>query len=347
MHSVILKNDAVGDLAHSVEAINNIISSKTNIKVTIFLSKLSQNFSFLVQNPKVEIKILNYHLNIIEKIKLIFFFMKKDIKKVYILSPKSFYFFFPLLFRKKKFFALCINNIGNYRRPSLLLRKFLYKIEINDREKIFKRQSTRILQNKLTTNGENISQSNFKIVIKKSEILKKYLPDDYIYFHYKKSIFSKLGWGIEQLELLFKEFSKYTDNIIFTKDIEFDSNNKLFSDKFNSYNFKTKMHNDRKKNILFFDNIVGEDLFNVIKHSKKVVAFHGMMTNLAFLLKKPVLDLFYCNIESWNDYRKYRNSFYEFKPKYEGYDFIIPKKSMQKTITKIKFSLKKCQKNSF
>ena len=107
------------------------------------------------------------------------------------------------------------------------------------------------------------------------------------------------------------------------------------------------MHNDRKKNILFFDNIVGEDLFNVIKHSKKVVAFHGMMTNLAFLLKKPVLDLFYCNIESWNDYRKYRNSFYEFKPKYEGYDFIIPKKSMQKTITKIKFSLKKCQKNSF
>ena len=41
MHSVIFKNDAVGDLVHSIEAINNITSSSEN--VTIFLSKLSSD----------------------------------------------------------------------------------------------------------------------------------------------------------------------------------------------------------------------------------------------------------------------------------------------------------------
>ena len=60
MHSVVFKNDAVGDLAHSLEAIDNIASSSEN--VTIFLSKLSQNYSFLVKKPNVEVKILNYNL---------------------------------------------------------------------------------------------------------------------------------------------------------------------------------------------------------------------------------------------------------------------------------------------
>ena len=36
MHSVVFKNDAVGDLVHSLEAINNIVSSSKN--VTIFIS---------------------------------------------------------------------------------------------------------------------------------------------------------------------------------------------------------------------------------------------------------------------------------------------------------------------
>ena len=97
---------------------------------------------------------------------------------------------------------------------------------------------------------------------------------------------------------------------------------------------------------MLFDNIVGEDLFNVIKYAHIVVSFHGMMTNLASLLKKPVLDLWHCRINSWEDYRKYRNAFYEFKPKYKDYDFTTPKKSIKKTINKIKFSLKKCQTNA-
>ena len=131
MHSVVFKNDAVGDLAHSLEAIDNIASSSEN--VTIFLSKLSQNYSFLVKKPNVEVKILNYNLTLIEKVKLIFYLFKNNINKVYILSPKNFYYFLPLIFKKTKFYAICIDNIKNYKRPSEFLRKFLFKYEVNDR----------------------------------------------------------------------------------------------------------------------------------------------------------------------------------------------------------------------
>ena len=54
MHSVILKNDAVGDLVHSLSAINNITSSSENKKITIFLSKLSENFAFLVKKKMLK-----------------------------------------------------------------------------------------------------------------------------------------------------------------------------------------------------------------------------------------------------------------------------------------------------
>ena len=171
------------------------------------------------------------------------------------------------------------------------------------------------------------------------------MPDNYIFFHFKKKIFNELNWQFNDLQILFQEFKKYCDNIIITKDIEFDNNNVLFKKNFNSYDYKLKKFIDNKENTLFLDNIVGEDLFNVIKYSQKIVAFHGMMTNLGSLLNRPVLDLYHCKIGSWEDYRRYRNSFYEFKPRYSDYDFIIPKKDMNKTVNKIKFSLKKCRTN--
>ena len=54
--------------------------------------------------------------------------------------------------------------------------------------------------------------------------------------------------------------------------------------------FKTSKLVNKTKNIIFFDNIDGMDLYNVIKYSKKTIAFHGMMTNLASIEKKSVLD---------------------------------------------------------
>ena len=41
-HVIILKNDAVGDLVHSLPAIYNIINDTEVDKITIYVSKLSK-----------------------------------------------------------------------------------------------------------------------------------------------------------------------------------------------------------------------------------------------------------------------------------------------------------------
>ena len=150
---IILKNDAVGDLTHSLQAINNIIKNNKDQKIIIFLSERSEKFSFLINNNNIEFKKLNYDLTISEKIKLFFFILLNKIDKVYILSPKNFYYILPIFFFKIKFYGICINNMNGYKRPSNFLRKFMYKYVVNDRSAIFKRKSTAKIQDELTFNN--------------------------------------------------------------------------------------------------------------------------------------------------------------------------------------------------
>ena len=152
-HVVILKNDAVGDLVHSLNGIYNIINNTNVDKITIFVSKLSKKFNFLFNNPKVHIKVVNYNLTIKEKIELFFFILSNKINKIYILAPKNFYYYLPIFFFNIKFYALCIENVNGYKRPSTFLRKFLYKFVINDRAAQFKRLSTEKIQSKLKDNS--------------------------------------------------------------------------------------------------------------------------------------------------------------------------------------------------
>ena len=341
MHAVVLKNDAVCDLVHSLKAINNIIENKAVKKVTIFLSERSKKFGFFFNHSKVDIKIINYDLSVAEKIKIFFFILRNKIGSIYILAPKNFYYFLPIFFIRVKFYAVCINNINGYKRPSNLLRKFLYKYVINDRSAIFKRRSTYEIQNELTS--INSSKNNENLVkIKISDQLKKHLPKNYFYFHAKDERLKTLGWGIDELKLLLDEFLKYCDYVVLTKDIQLDDNTKIYKENFNSFDFKNLEFIDKSKKIIFFDNIIGEDLYNVILGSSKVISFHGMVTNLASIKKKKVLDLLFTYpLNSWDDYRSYRNRFYEFIRKYDGYDFTIPSSNMHKTIRKIRYSLKK------
>ena len=169
---IIFKNDGVGDLVHSVPAIKDIISQNLDKEVVIFLSKNSEKFYFLFENNNSQLKVLNYHLTAVEK--------------VYILSPKNFYFFLPLFFLKTKFFGLCVNGVLGNKRPYLFLRKFLYKFVINDRETTKKRKPTRLLQFELVSKNKfDDINFNFKLDILKSDKLKKYLPNDYLLVHYK------------------------------------------------------------------------------------------------------------------------------------------------------------------
>ncbi len=339
-HVIILKNDAVGDLVHSLEAIYNIINDTEVDKITIYLSKLSKKFKFLFDNSKINVKVLNYNLSLFEKIHLFFFILFNNIFKIYILAPKKFYYYLPVFFFKTKFYAICVDNIKGYKRPSPFLRKFLYKYVINDRSKEFKREPISKIQSDLTM-GKNVKNIEIKISADLSDKLKKYLPNNYIYFHAKRKILKELDWNIDDLKQLFKEFLKYSNTVVLTKDIEIDENTKIFKENFNSFDFKSLKFINKSEKIIFFDNIDGKDLYNVILNSKQVIAFHGMMTNVGSINKQKVLDLFHCKIRNWNDYRNYRNSFYEFKPKYNGYDFTIPSKNINKTIKKIRYSLKK------
>ena len=43
--------------------------------------------------------------------------------------------------------------------------------------------------------------------------------NNYIYFHLKLDNFKKLGWGLNDLKMIFNEFLKYNKKVIFTRDI--------------------------------------------------------------------------------------------------------------------------------
>ena len=335
---IIFKNDAIGDLIHSREAIHNISVSNPNKQIVLFLAINSKNFNFLFNYKNIIIKTIRNNLTIFEKFFLIIYIFKNSINEIFILTPKNFFFFLPIIFKKIKFYAICVNDLNNYKRPSDYLRKNLYKIVINDRSAMYKRPSIENLQNKLIGNYYvKKYEFNFSYVKKNDLIYQK----DYIYFHLKQKRFEKLKWGINELEKILNYFLKFNNKVIITRDIEVDQRSFQIKDKFNYYDFKIDKFINNNSNIILLDNIEGADLYNVIRNASKIIAFHGMITSFAWIEKKKVLDLYDVEINNWDDYRKYRNSFYEFKPSYNNYDFIIPKKDINKTLNKMNFFFNK------
>ena len=335
---IIFKNDAVGDLTHSLPAINKIIKNHKDDQIIIYLSERSKNFNFLIKDKNVLFKTINYDLNFFDKFNLIKILLKKNIDKIFILSPKNFYFFLPFFFRSTKFYAICVDNFDNYKRPSNFLRKYLTKYVINHRDATYKRNSISSIQLELVNNSNNnqVVDYNFKST---NSFLDNFMNKNYAYFHIKQKIISELGWSDKDLELLFSTILKHYENIFITRDIEETVQKKIYDFKYNLVDvgkFDVLQNNSK---IFLFDNIEGIDLFNIINNSRKIIAFHGMMTNLAALNKKKVLDLFFCKINNKKDYQSYRNSFYEFKPVYNDYDFTIPSKKIDKTLKKINYSL--------
>ena len=71
------------------------------------------------------------NLKILDKINILIFFLLNKIDNVYILTPKSFYYFLPFIFRKTKFYGIVIKAKRN--RPAKFLLSYLYKYVIIDR----------------------------------------------------------------------------------------------------------------------------------------------------------------------------------------------------------------------
>ena len=324
---LILKNDRVGDLFHSIKGINSIINKHKDHHIEIILSNYSKDMSFLFDIKNIETNILNYNLNIYDKLSLFKKIIVNNYDKIYILSPKNIYFYLPF-FTKSKFYAICVKDFKR-NRPYNFLKKKLYRFKINDRTN--KRISDSI--SNLTENLCNDSLIKFPNILNNNPEISNLLNNNiskfnnFIYIHYKNSLFTKNYWSIESFNDLLIKISNQNKKIFLSSDFGNNNYNNFFLKKYSHINFDTGETKFDNSNITYLHNIKINDLFKVISLSDQTISPHGTMTVMASYLKKKVIDIF--------DITTSLNSFREFRPQNNHYNFLILKNSNDKIKNKI------------
>ena len=325
---LILKNDRTGDLFVSLRAINKIINKHSNEDINIFLSNINHKFSFLF--PQLKKKIFSMDLSILEKISIFFYLLLNNIKTVYILTPKNFYYFLPFFFRKIKFYGITIKS--DKSRPSLFLKKYLYKSAELDRINIKKRKSSYEIQSSLI--DTNLDRN---YLINEISINHTFLyPKNFIFFHYKLSLFENLlKWDLDTICKFLEILSNKYENILFSSELNDQNKNNFFSNKFNTFDFINNKKIDlNKKNIFFLKDIDGPDLFDAVKKSTKIISPEGIITHMGYYLNKPILALMHFNLHKRQDFISQIISCKEWFPP-TNYKFIVLKKNFDKSIHKI------------
>ena len=327
---IIFKNDRLGDLFHSLNGINNILNEHKNDNIEIYLSNYSKNFSFLFNKTNVKINYLNYRLSLIEKFKIFNLFLKSSIDKVFILSPKNYFFYLPFFFKKTRFYGVTVKE-KNKDRPIQYFNKFLFKFRTNNRKIKKKGESIKniiedLCSNKLPSNIQMINTNS-----KSSFNFDFFSQSKYCHFHFKKLLYEKKKWSFSNLNSFLNILIKNEYRVFLTSDIEKNEFNKIFKDKFKTINFENINTNRLSPNliddIVYLENIESLDLFNLIKNASLVVSPHGTMTVMASYLEVPVLDIFDNTIN--------KIAFYEYKPDNKNYKFMILKSFSERQIIKI------------
>ena len=327
---LILKNDRTGDLFVSLKAINSILNKHFDDEICIFLSEINKKFSFLF--PQINKKIFSMDLKIFDKINILIHFFINKIDTVYILTPKSFYYFLPFIFRKTKFYAITIKAKRN--RPSNFLLSYLYKYEIIDRKILKKRNSSYNIQKKL------ISESSFdeqNLINENSNLSHNFdFPKNFIYFHYKHKLFKQLlEWELNNIKDFLTFLNRKYENIFFSSELNHEKTNNYFSNLYNTYNFNSKKFeplNDKK--IYFLKDIDGFDLFDAIKKSDKIIAPEGIITHIGYFLKKPTLALMHFNLKDRKEFISQIISCKEWFPP-KNYNYSVLKKDFNKSLKKL------------
>ena len=326
---LILKNDRTGDLFVSLKAINRILNKHYDDNVQIILSDVNHKFSFLF--PDISKKIISMNISLYEKIGFFFYLLRNKIDTIYILTPKNFYYYLPLLFRRIKFYGITIKGVKN--RPDKYLIKYLYKyIEIN-RLNITKRKSSYEIQKEL------IEKTSEKDLIKNtSKVTHDFTyPKNYVFFHYKQNLFNNLlGWDLQTMIKLLEFLSENFENVLFSSEINNHKVNNFFSSNLNTYDFsnnKKKFFNN--KNIFFLKDIDGYNLFDAVKKSTQIISPEGIITHMGYYLKKPILALMHFNLNNRRDFINQIISCKEWFPP-DNYKFIVLKKDFDKSISKLK-----------
>ena len=327
---IIFKNDRLGDLFHSLNGINNIMNEHRDDNIEIYLSNYSKSFSFLFDKTNVKINYLNYSLSLIEKLKIFKIFLNNSIDKVYILSPKNFFFYLSFFFKKTKFYGVTIKE-KNKERPITYINKFLFKFRTNNRKVKKRGESIKYIIEDLCSN--NLSSNVQMINIKPASNVnfENFSQTKYCHFHFKKFLYEKKKWSFSNLSAFLKILVKNKFRVLLTSDIEKNEFNKIFKDKFKTVDFEdtniNKLSSSLTDDIIYLENIKSLDLFNLIKNASLVVSPHGTMTVMASYLKVPVLDIFDNTIN--------KIAFYEYKPDNKNYKFMILKSFSEKQMIKI------------
>ncbi len=326
---LILKNDRVGDYFTAIKSINLILNKHEDKNVEIFLSKINYRFNFIFKNLKV--KIFNYDLNVIEKLKIILYILLNDISDIYILTPKNFYYYLPLLFKKIKFHAVCVES--KKRRPSKFLKKYLFRNETlyrNNKSKVL--SVYKVLENLI--NYKNGVKNYITLNFDKFNFLD--LPKNTTFFHYKHNLFhDKLAWSNIEIKNFIQFLSSKRDFIVFSSELDNFEKNNFFFDNFNSFDFSTKKYNSiNNNNILYLKNIEGKNLVNAIYLSKEVIAPESGITHIGSFLKKDTLALMNFNFSHKRDIFQQIIDCKEWAP-LSYFKFTIIKKDYFKTINKL------------
>ncbi len=332
---LILKNDRAGDLFTSLKVISTLILLNRNI--TLYLSELNIGFSFLFKN--IRINKTNFNLSILNKANIFFDIFFNKYHKIYILSPKSFYFFLPLIFKNIKFYAIVYNS-GKKNRPSVFLRKFLYKYKIIYRNKI-NYKSYRDLQLELLESDNVIDHNYSSLNIPKIPIkLKKILPKKFLLFQFRAKFFTELGWGISEFNYLIYALKKKYKFILFSSDIE---NNKS-TDYFNQFFIKNfsliktnknlKIINKKNLDIFYLDKIDSINLFFLLKESSINLAKEGIYSHISYFHKKKCHNLFNFPINTIEDVNHQKISYSEWC-KGMNYKFSFLNSDIKKAVRKI------------
>jgi ADP-heptose:LPS heptosyltransferase len=325
---LILKNDRIGDLFVSLGAINKIINKHSNDHINIFLSDVNHKFNFLF--PRLKKKIFSMNLSIMEKFNIFFYLLSNDIKTVYILTPKNFFYYLPLFFKKIKFYGIAIKSKKN--RPNNFLLKYLYKFVVLDRTSIKKRHSSYNIQENLI---ETTTSKNF--LNEKSNLSHNFnYPNKFIIFHYKKSLFEGLlGWSLKETSELIDFLNDKYDNLLFSSEIHDDHVNDFFSKRYNTFDYTSKKTNlINNETISFLKNIDGYDLFDVVKRSSRVICPEGILTHMGYFLNKDVLALMHFKLNNREDYINQIISCKEWFPP-KNYQYTVLKKNLSTTFRKL------------
>ena len=327
---LILKNDRGGDLFSSLKTISTLRNEYKDI--TIFLSEFNYGFKFLFK--KFKIKKINYNLSILNKIYIIIFLLRSNFHEIYILSPKNFYFYLPLVFRKIDFYGVTV--MGNKRnRPPPYLRKFLKNyVEISN-SKIKSELPTRKLQLKLINSNIKIDHNYNNLSIPTIiDEQKSVIPNEFIYFQFKKNFFEDFGWGLNEFLKIINLLLSNHENVLFSSDIEENDYNKYFYNNFSIIDLdNNKITKRNNKKVYFLNKINSRNLFLIINAADISVSPHGLITHMRYFFNKKSINLFNYQISNFN----YHSAKISFSIWYANMkiNFLFLKKDINKSLIKI------------